>query len=385
MGELRKISLADLLIILSEHQEWLESGGEKGTRANLIGTDLHGANLRNSDLIGALFVKGVLCEADLSYAELGSSDMRGSDLSGANLEGADLVGAMLEDANLANANLTKTDLSFVDLSQADLRGAELAGANFHRAEIYKTKIEKREDLLLAKNIDSYEGFLFDEKDEEQTKQESEARDRKAERELRPEEKGLITFSLPSSYSLTQVGRVLGLLGLLTEGVRLALTTDFNSAQDLSMRVMQPELFEVPRDKYAAELIAINKGSVDGQIVLLATVASTIIGVAGLWVKYKLEKTKLAITNKVANQQAVDQNRRYALDVISSEHVPEELKKEAEEVIKNNWGSAIDISEQQTIAVSNVVGFTMHKWMLIKEKKGGQILIGDKPFGGDAEN
>ena len=93
------MSSEDLKKILDEHQVYLTSYGERGSRANLS------------------------C-ANLSRADLSCADLRDADLSCANLSCADLRGADLRDADLSCA-----DLSFADLSCADLRGADLRGAD----------------------------------------------------------------------------------------------------------------------------------------------------------------------------------------------------------------------------------------------------------------
>ena len=87
----------DLKKILDEHLLWLN--GEGGSRADLRGANLFGANLSDADLFGA----------DLFGANLSDADLPGADLSGADLRGADLSGA--------------------DLSCANLRGADLSGAS----------------------------------------------------------------------------------------------------------------------------------------------------------------------------------------------------------------------------------------------------------------
>ena len=85
----------ELALILDEHAAWL-AGDPGGKRADLIGADLMGANLRGADLIWA-------------------------SLNGANLSGADLIGA-----NLSRANLSGADRSGADLSGANLRGTTVA-------------------------------------------------------------------------------------------------------------------------------------------------------------------------------------------------------------------------------------------------------------------
>ncbi len=41
----RDVSEEELKRILTDHQEWLETKGEKGIQANLVGANLQGANL----------------------------------------------------------------------------------------------------------------------------------------------------------------------------------------------------------------------------------------------------------------------------------------------------------------------------------------------------
>ncbi|EEG3884774.1 pentapeptide repeat-containing protein [Salmonella enterica] len=101
---------ADLSKILEEHKVWITSMHESGSRADLCGANLRGANLRDADLRGA---------------NLRDADLRGADLRGANLRDADLRGADLRDADLRGA-----DLRDADLRGADLRGADLPDLTF---------------------------------------------------------------------------------------------------------------------------------------------------------------------------------------------------------------------------------------------------------------
>ena len=88
----------DLKKILDEHLLWLN--GEGGSRADLSGANLFGA--------------------DLSCANL-----RGANLSGADLSCANLFGANLSDADLRNADLRCANLRNADLCRADLFGASI--------------------------------------------------------------------------------------------------------------------------------------------------------------------------------------------------------------------------------------------------------------------
>ncbi|EHR4843107.1 pentapeptide repeat-containing protein [Salmonella enterica subsp. enterica serovar Kottbus] len=111
---------ADLSKILEEHKVWITSMRESGSRANLCGAnlrgaDLCGANLRDADLCGADLCGANLCGANLRDADLCGADLCGANLCGADLRGADLRGADLCGANLCGANLP--DLTFVILGE----------------------------------------------------------------------------------------------------------------------------------------------------------------------------------------------------------------------------------------------------------------------------
>ena len=71
--------------IIDDHKLWLQSGSEKGKRANLRSADLRYADLSSADLRSAN-----LRSADLSSADLSSADLRYADLSSADLRSADL-------------------------------------------------------------------------------------------------------------------------------------------------------------------------------------------------------------------------------------------------------------------------------------------------------
>ena len=95
----------ELKKILAAHKLWLETKGEKGSRANLIGADLIGATLSGANLRRASLSEAHLNGADLSGADLRRADLRRADFMGANLRGANLRATNLRDANLRDANL----------------------------------------------------------------------------------------------------------------------------------------------------------------------------------------------------------------------------------------------------------------------------------------
>ena len=76
---MRTLSKEELQEILEKHKKWL-TGKDGGERADLRGTDLSWANLREADLRGT----------DLSWANLRRADLRRADLRGTDLRGTDL-------------------------------------------------------------------------------------------------------------------------------------------------------------------------------------------------------------------------------------------------------------------------------------------------------
>jgi len=96
------VESAELQELLREHETWLTTNGNRGTKAELPGADLRNAILRNANL-------------------------RKANLAGANLSGTDLFGASLIEADLQGADLTDaTGLRSEQIAGADLSGAKVS-------------------------------------------------------------------------------------------------------------------------------------------------------------------------------------------------------------------------------------------------------------------
>jgi uncharacterized protein YjbI with pentapeptide repeats len=98
------ISLIELAEILDQHKQWVESGGEAGTKA-----DLCGINLSKADLTGVNLQGAVLHRVNLESADLSMANLRGASLVRSNLQNANLLGTELRGANLMGANLYGAD------------------------------------------------------------------------------------------------------------------------------------------------------------------------------------------------------------------------------------------------------------------------------------
>lgn len=88
--------------------------------ANLIGADLHGAELDRADLGGANLEDANLRGADLSHAHLAGANLKGADLRRTTMFGTNLYNATLSEANLGGASLLVTNFARAKLDGANL-------------------------------------------------------------------------------------------------------------------------------------------------------------------------------------------------------------------------------------------------------------------------
>lgn len=137
VGHWRQVIIEDLPAILASHAEWLNTNGDTGEKADLVGADLRRANLSGVDLR-----KANLSRSDLFRANLSGADFREADVSGADLREADLRRTDLRKANLGQTNLSGADLRRANLIGADLSRANLRGADFREAHIIREEIVK---------------------------------------------------------------------------------------------------------------------------------------------------------------------------------------------------------------------------------------------------
>ena len=108
---------------ITEHQQWIDSRENSGTRLRLCGDTLSGLNLR-----GALLKRGQLQGTHLPCCDLSHANLEGACLQDAYLNRTNLYGAKLMGACLRGAHFHATNLSYADLRGADLRGTDLRNA-----------------------------------------------------------------------------------------------------------------------------------------------------------------------------------------------------------------------------------------------------------------
>ncbi|MBI5524331.1 MAG: pentapeptide repeat-containing protein [Desulfarculus sp.] len=409
--ELRKISRRMLQMILKEHDLWVRYDGnpKSNDRANLSGADLHGADLRKVNLAYASLNHADLKKADLSKAYLRQADLSGTDLFGANLIDANLKAVNLGKADLRLADLSLADLRWADLHEADLREADLDGANLSGADLRgaklwgtslkwarlaRTRVSKREDLAGAL-IDGYEGFVFDEEDEEKVKEDRAQRDDTADRAFGTRADGIISFNLPDSYGPAQVGQVLILITFLYEGVRLAMTAPFDSIDNLFNKAMRPELYGAYGDRNALRIGQLTKGSVFGEavgkggltefIIQLCTIRQGIrtrkaqLQAEEAKAKLEIAKTEMAAWEMTNHPTPGAETPALAAPMDCSTPrllaSPEE-KKALEMTVKATFGE-LDHQPERTEAALKVVDQATNSLSLLQQRLGGEFKIDGK--------
>jgi uncharacterized protein YjbI with pentapeptide repeats len=166
----KKITPAEWTHILTEHQEFLNTGGGGGlwqtmnvngvilgiyagpsvTRPNsanqdkcsiqgthavlnnrtLEGLPLHGVNLNSANLVGILCQKQDFNQATLEHALITDAFLANTTFREASLIGTDFSRSDMRGCDFSGADLTKADFENCDLTGAFFSGAQLQGAHF---------------------------------------------------------------------------------------------------------------------------------------------------------------------------------------------------------------------------------------------------------------
>jgi len=123
--------------IVAAHEEWVNSGGRSGKRADFAGKALRGVDLRGRELSAVSFREADLTGAKLAHTRLAAADFNGATLAYAELSSADLRGASLE-----NARLLHTMVDGADFGDLDLRGGGKLATRFAGASVEWTSFSQ---------------------------------------------------------------------------------------------------------------------------------------------------------------------------------------------------------------------------------------------------
>ena len=105
--------------ILASHLEWIQTGQQRGERADFARMDLSRSDFSRAVLAGAHFRETILADANFEKAILAAADFTNAILFRANFKGADLRGADLRGADMKDAeqdNAKKGELDGTSLS-----------------------------------------------------------------------------------------------------------------------------------------------------------------------------------------------------------------------------------------------------------------------------
>ena len=146
----------ELKRICMEHELWLDSNGENGTRANF-----HYLDLRNAEFNGENLEKANFSHSWLDNARFRRAKLRGANFTKAAASAADFRGADMEEADLSWACIRESVFYEAVLEKASLGYATLAGSTFARSNLRKARFVGA-DIRSADFMDAdIEGARFD--------------------------------------------------------------------------------------------------------------------------------------------------------------------------------------------------------------------------------
>ena len=110
-------------------------GGADMSGSSLVLADLRETDLREASLRGAQLRRADLERAFITSADLDAADLSFADLAGARLSWASLAGASLRSVTARNAEMIRSDFEQADLQGADLSGTDARKADFTGANL----------------------------------------------------------------------------------------------------------------------------------------------------------------------------------------------------------------------------------------------------------
>lgn len=178
MGEFGKINAPamgqiirnDVDTVLSEHEQWVETGGQSGRQGDLSNKHLEGYNFVSKNMteiigFGVALNGAKLTRVTLDRATLHSANLHGAYLSFASLKDIDLTNAILskvraDQAIFERAHMPKADCSEAIMPQVNFKYARLNEINLERASLmrsdfYGASLEKanlKDAVLVGANL-----------------------------------------------------------------------------------------------------------------------------------------------------------------------------------------------------------------------------------------
>lgn len=149
---LMELSLHDIVVA---HQQWLNSAGQEGRRANFRGVDLSGqsfagfnltqASFRNAILSQVKFAECLLEEADFAEAtgtgvQFHGCTMKSVNFARANMPNARFIHCMMEKAVFLQARFDSAHFSDTRLTESNFREATLPNLHMQRVEWRKSTL-----------------------------------------------------------------------------------------------------------------------------------------------------------------------------------------------------------------------------------------------------
>lgn len=140
--------------ILEYHTLWLDTRGEEGERAELVGEDLAGYDFTDANLTNANMRDADCTEATFTNANFEAADLRGATFNAARCRGANFNVAKMRRVDLRLSNMKGATLRGTDLSGAQLEGgafdnADMTGANVFHTDVSRTDLSNTIGLQQA--------------------------------------------------------------------------------------------------------------------------------------------------------------------------------------------------------------------------------------------
>lgn len=126
--------------IVAAHEEWVNSGGRAGKRADFAGMPLRGVDLRGRELSAVSFRGADLTGAKLAHARLAAADFTGANLSYAELSHADLRGGAMDSTTLLHTIVEGANFNDLDLRGGGKLSIRFTGANIEWTDFSQCSI-----------------------------------------------------------------------------------------------------------------------------------------------------------------------------------------------------------------------------------------------------